>query len=1292
MNPGDVVADRFEVMELAGRGGMGEVYRAVDRSTGATIALKLLHADQAEVRARFLREAKLLSEIRHPAVVAHVAHGQLPNGEIYLAMEWLAGEDLYARLGRGPVSVEEAGAVVATVADGLHAAHDRGVVHRDVKPSNIFLEGGDLARARLLDFGVARVLHQTRAMTETGAAIGTPSYMSPEQARGEDGVDARTDVFALGCVLYECIVGEPPFVGAHALAVLAKVLFHDPADLRSLVPNVPSALSDLVTNMLSKDAGQRPPDGAAVRDRLRSALGASLGPVPGATVVSPRLGRSELKRLFVLIASHARGDEPEVLPALAATELPALQKQTDEQRAVAEVARQYGARIETLLDGSLVAAWSASSSATDAAAQACRCALALRKLRPHDAIAVATGSGLVSGAVPSGEVIDRAATLARAHRPRASMAAQIQIDEALAGLLDARFDVQADDSGFVLRAARDDRTAPRTLLGKPTPCVGRDRELQLLLGSVRQSAEERVTRAVLVVAHPGSGKSRLRYELHRALQDGEQPVQLWLAHAEALAAGSPLGLIAELVRRGASIQEGEDATAAQRKLRARLGRHLAPDELSRIASFLGELAGIPNDEPDAPLLAARRDVRLMSEQMMNAFVSWVRAESSAGPLCIVLEDLHWGDASSVRFIEQALTELTEAPLSLIALARPEVNTKFPKLWERCDLVQINLPPLGKQAALRLIEHTLGQQRSREVGERLIALAAGNAFYLEELIRTVASGHEDLPDSILAMAQTRYEALDEISRQVLRAASIFGEAFWIGAVADLLPGELLPGLAAHAERLEQQELVSANSQARFMGERELRFRHALLREAAYAALPDDDKRLGHELAVDWLKRAGERDATALAEHCLRAQRLMEAAHHFRVAAEQALESGDFPQALARARRTRDLGGAADEVVLANVVAMESAKWQGDHTLMAEYARELMAQVPAGSLAWFRALADGGAVAVDVTERIRELERVTVDPAADAAFIVAAARVATQSCVRRRPDQAERLFERLQERMHAVTDPSLRGWFEQVRGFRAAAVGKIDVTLDALSRAAECFASVDDHRNACAQWVDVAFVLFEFAQYEACLRLLNDTEQRIRQHRIQRLYPLLRFLRGGALIELGRLDAASDDLEAARTAYAGMTNNPNWASVLDMCARLRLRQGKIAEAEALAREANEGGLAAATLSMATAPTLAFALSAQGRHEEALRVLGDAEDPPGVIAESHFGTAMHALATAEAHWGLNQRDAALQQLRNAHGHIIRMSECIADPQLRHSFLVGGANQRHIARLAAAWGVTLA
>jgi len=194
---------------------MGTIFRARDLITDHAVALKLLldpGGAAGELTERFLREARFLSDLRHPGIVAYLAHGQTSEGLAYLAMEWLEGEDLARRLGRSSLSTAESLTLLRVVAGALHAAHRRGVVHRDIKPSNLFLRGGEVARAAVLDFGIARRLHISNAMTRTGAVIGTPAYMAPEQARGSRVITPSADIFSLGCVLFECLTGEPPFV------------------------------------------------------------------------------------------------------------------------------------------------------------------------------------------------------------------------------------------------------------------------------------------------------------------------------------------------------------------------------------------------------------------------------------------------------------------------------------------------------------------------------------------------------------------------------------------------------------------------------------------------------------------------------------------------------------------------------------------------------------------------------------------------------------------------------------------------------------------------------------------------------------------------------------------------------------------------------------------------------------------------------------------------------------------------------------------------------------------------
>src|SRR6185436_3162972 len=270
--PGALLADRFEIEQQVGSGGMGEVFRARDRASGEAVAIKLISDERGQRTARFLREVELLSELTHPGIVRYISHGETPAGELFLIMEWLDGEDLGARLERAPLTAGESVEIAARVAGALGVAHARGIVHRDLKPSNLFLPGGHIEQVKVLDFGIA--LREGRTpLTQTGIMLGTPGYMAPEQARNQGLIDARADVFALGCVLFQCLTGTPAFEGDSAAAILAKIVFGETPRVSALWSEVPEDLDALVAQMLSKDPALRPSDGA----NLAAAL-AALGP------------------------------------------------------------------------------------------------------------------------------------------------------------------------------------------------------------------------------------------------------------------------------------------------------------------------------------------------------------------------------------------------------------------------------------------------------------------------------------------------------------------------------------------------------------------------------------------------------------------------------------------------------------------------------------------------------------------------------------------------------------------------------------------------------------------------------------------------------------------------------------------------------------------------------------------------------------------------------------------------------------------------------------------------------
>ncbi|MEO8550122.1 MAG: serine/threonine-protein kinase, partial [Kofleriaceae bacterium] len=250
----DSFADRYELGEETGRGGMGVVYRAVERDGGRPLAIKVLSADVHD-HARFNQEVAILERLLHPAIVGYVHHGVTPNGRAYLAMDWLDGESLAPRLRAGPLSIEAVVAIGVRVAEALAHAHAQGILHRDLKPSNVMLVGGDPKRATLIDFGIAKDVQAT-TLTSTGQLVGTPAYMAPEQASGRE-VDARADLFALGCLLHESLTGQPPFAGGDLLEVLAQVLMHEPPPVDQVRGDVPRRLEAVVTALLEKDPEHR---------------------------------------------------------------------------------------------------------------------------------------------------------------------------------------------------------------------------------------------------------------------------------------------------------------------------------------------------------------------------------------------------------------------------------------------------------------------------------------------------------------------------------------------------------------------------------------------------------------------------------------------------------------------------------------------------------------------------------------------------------------------------------------------------------------------------------------------------------------------------------------------------------------------------------------------------------------------------------------------------------------------------------------------------------------------------
>ncbi|WP_437527504.1 protein kinase [Sorangium sp. So ce726] len=835
---------------------MGAVYRAWDVTTGRRVAAKVLHDPSPQHLARFAREAELLARLAHPGIVRYVAYSAARESTPFLVMEWLEGEDLSRLLSRRRLTVAETVELGARVAAALGAAHARGIVHRDLKPANIFLVRGRIEEPKLLDFGVARLLDMA-PITGAGVLVGTPDYMAPEQARSGDEVGAPADIFSLGCVLFQCVTGAPPFQADHLVALLARIIFDDPPHLSERCVGAPLWLDALLSQMLEKNPARRPRDGAAAHAAL-AAQEVHGGSIPAPT--SSALTNSE--RRFHGVAVIGRAPASALDATLSVCEADA------DTGALREVAARFEGRLELLADGTAVLIVGRPHVPTDVAAQLARCALALRERVPDRPIAITVGWGELGRGLPVGDAIQRAAGLLRS--AGGTDAPQILLDRTTAGLLEARFEAAITASGAVeLRGERSAAEPWRPLLGRPTPCVGRDHELRLLEQTFAACAGEPAARAVLVLGAAGMGKSRLLQEHLAALRRAGTPVEIWAGLGAPLRAGSIGGLLAEVIRSAAGITGGEPIEDRRALLRARVARRVPEEERRRIEVFLGELAGVPfPDEDSLPLRAARQDPELLGEQMQRALRDFLRAECAVQPVVLALEDVHWADRASVAAIDTALRELADQPLVVLATARPEIKQTYPDLWADRGRQELWLRQLSPRACAQLTREALGDAADGALVDRLVTQSEGQPFFLEELIRATAEGRGDaLPETVVAMVQVRLEALPPPARRILRAASVLGEVFWRGAVAHLLGGD--PALLAdHLAALVTGELCVRRREGRFPGEEEYSFRQALLREGAYAQLTEDDRALGHRLAAQWLEAAGEADPLVLAAHCER----------------------------------------------------------------------------------------------------------------------------------------------------------------------------------------------------------------------------------------------------------------------------------------------------------------------------------------------------------------------------------------------------------------------------------------
>jgi class 3 adenylate cyclase len=973
--PGDTSPDhpggrlgRYKILNQLGRGGMGEVFLAEDPVLRRGVAIKRIRPGlerDRTYRARLRREAQMAAKLGHRAIV-QVFDLVTEAGADHVIMEYVPGPSLHAMLASGPVPSHEVVRIARELADGLAHAHQHGIIHRDLKLENIlFTHDG---QPKIADFGIARRSATAtgggepgESLTREGFVVGTSRAMAPEQIQGH-AVDARSDLFSLGVLLYELLTGQSPFAAEVDAQTILRVLHHRQPPAREVMPSVPGGLSDLVDRLLEKNPLHRPQSAREVLTQLARVddpeATANEPPRPAgldgatwslrapatpalavATGSDPALPATRAERRQVTVACFDLMMDPEPEepdPEPLADVLPRFRAQVD------EVLGHFEGSLVSVMGHRFVVCFGYPRPLEDAARRAVLAARALvdaaaqvrtgdpahtavrfgARAAVHTGLAIVrrtrgTATGAAAGSVDElvlGTTLDAGLRLLQLGVP-----GELWLSSATARLVESDFTLEAPPS------LPDGVTSARKVVGAVAapapgsgehdrPLVARDMELALLASGWRR-ARQGAGQAALLVGDPGIGKSRLVRELQRAV-GADQPRQILVrgtAHQQRSALEPAAELVSALLGFGGAADEaranlldapaptpaptgdGETATRSRERLSPEAAAALVVqltagrDEALQVlrlldlpVSVLGDVAVEPvtPDRARAQLLGGLRDIVLRS--------------ADDGPLLIVIEDLHWLDASTLDLVALLVADLSASPIYLLMTTRPGVQPPWP---QSAPVTQLQLARLDAVAIDALIAHA-SARAGRTLAPREAALIAarseGVPLYAEELVRAaldVDRGATDaVPSTLRDALAARLHQLGPVTTRVAHVAAVAGRE---------LTAELVAG-AGEIERAtvdrELDRLVAAEILFRRRGrQRETLFvfRHVLLQQAAYEELVAVDRRaihgriadahlaatpppppelVAHHLAgarrfAEAIGSAGQAAATALARHAM-----------------------------------------------------------------------------------------------------------------------------------------------------------------------------------------------------------------------------------------------------------------------------------------------------------------------------------------------------------------------------------------------------------------------------------------
>jgi tetratricopeptide (TPR) repeat protein len=901
--PSAVVLPRlrgYEKVRFVAFGGFGLVFEASPEGSSSRVAIKLAREDRTEARHRLAEEIRVLTEVGPPHVPAVLDRGRTSGGTPYVVMEYLGDTTLAARLAdrAEPLGAAEAIDVSIAILRALEAVHERGYVHCDLKPENIF--EGPSGRVTLIDFGlVIGTADGTGWMPEVtgeGPVMGTSEYMSPEQCSGRVDIDLRTDVYAMGVILQELLTGRPPFWGPRA-AVREMHLSHRPPRLSVMAPDraIPPALEEIVARCLAKERRAR---FASARD-LRRALEAARGATAGSEPLPPA-------------APEATGDEGESAgPSRLTAGVVFFLADADPIVLSARI-QALGGQIAYGGGGRHAAVFAQGPSDNPAR----RALLAAEEL---------VRSGLCSHArvdlAPVTAHVRRDGTrrfwsplFAHPERYPSSPDARVLVAPAAAAVLPDSVAASAPGSVAESRAERR-HFQPGDEPPSPWPLFGRDEIMDALLASARETARGGSSAVVTVTGELGMGKSHLFRELARRLAAREPDAALLALRAREPGLGDPDRTLVEILRRGQSFAPGAQAAAgtAATEIRAASGGEGGSERSELLALALG---GAPAGEGAGDAL---RNLGAAPGALRSAVISGageaLRKLAAARPLLVLIDDAHFAGDATLSALEYAALAEAGAPVWVCALGRPALVEEHRAWGARAGRREArSLGPLD-QASAEALCRTLLVPVDTVPGsavERLVARAQATPLLLVELVRGL---HREGIVRRSPKGESWYVATDELERLPSLplvewlaqgeieglAPALRGHARLLALLGDHVSEEEIAGAVRCIDeqggggelpldaKVATRRLLSAGLIVR---DRELRFtyRHALVREMLARSAPESFRRLVHLAAARYYRTAesipDRQRLPLLALHASAAGLAEEAARTFFVLAERA----------------------------------------------------------------------------------------------------------------------------------------------------------------------------------------------------------------------------------------------------------------------------------------------------------------------------------------------------------------------------------------------------------------------